>query len=224
MASGRRGRSIGAIAVSAAVHALILAAVALHAPMLSEPEEPPGRPEAIIPVVLMPHTLPQTAAQKPTVVRLHHRPQRFAPPEIAPLPVPPMPTSRAARPGPVIVIHPAPLPEGPKGDIRATLRAGPPGCANPDAVGLTHEEREHCNEVFGKGAKTAPMLGLGIDPGKEGDFARAAAKKESERRYRETTPVPNGPPPAGPPNPTSAHDLARSMGNDKPDLTIPLPH
>jgi hypothetical protein len=202
MASGRRGRSIGAIAVSAAVHALILAAVALHAPMLSEPEEPPGRPEAIIPVVLMPHTLPQTAAQKPTVVRLHHRPQRFAPPEIAPLPVPPMPTSRAARPGPVIVIHPAPLPEGPKGDIRATLRAGPPGCANPDAVGLTHEEREHCNEVFGKGAKNAPMLGLGIDPSKLNAFDRAAAKKAGERHFDDPAPPAGAPLRARQPNET----------------------
>jgi hypothetical protein len=192
MASGRRGRSIGAIAVSAAVHALILAAVALHAPMLREPDELPGRPEPIIPVVLMPRT-PATAAQKPTVVRLHRRPQRFAPTPIAPLPVPPAPTSRGARPGPVVVVHPAPLPEGPKGDVRAALRAGPPGCANADAVGLTREERAHCFEVFGKDAKTAPFLGLGIDPAKQGDFARAAAKKEADRRYRETTPTP-GPP------------------------------
>lgn len=188
MASGRRGRSIGAIAVSAAVHALILAAVALHAPMLREPEEPTGPPEAIIPVVLMPRIPPQTAAQKPTVLRLHRRPQRFAAPPIAPLPVPPAQTSHGARPGPVIVIHPAPLPEGPKGDMRAVLRAGPPGCANPDAVGLTREEREHCNEVFGKGAKTAPFLGLGLAPGKLGDFDRAAAKKAGERHFDDPAP------------------------------------
>lgn len=199
MAAGRRGRNIGAIAVSAAVHAIILAVVALHAPLLREPEEPAGRPEPIIPVVLMPRT-PPAASQKPTVVRLHRRPQRFAPTPIAPLPVPPAPTSRGAKPGPVVVIHPAPLPEGPKGEIRATLRAGPPGCANQDAVGLTREEREHCNEVFGKGAKTAPFLGIGVDPGKLSDFARAAAKKEADRRYRETTPTPGPPSDFGQPN------------------------
>jgi hypothetical protein len=200
MASGRRGRSIGAIAVSAAVHALILAAVALHTPMLREPEEPTGPPEAIIPVVIMPRTPAQASSRAPTIIRLHRRPQRFAAPPIAPLPVPPAPTSRGARPGPVIVVHPAPMPEGPQGDVRRALRGGPPGCANADAVGLNREEREHCFEVFGKGAKTAPMLGLGIDPAKQGDFARAAAKKEADRRYRETTPTPGPPSDFGQPN------------------------
>ena len=214
----RRGRRIGAVAASAAVHAVILAAIALHSPTLIIPEEPSGPPEPIIPVLLMPRTPPQDAAQKPTPIRLHRRPQRFAAPPIAPLPVPPVETAHAARPGPVITIHPAPLPEGPKSEVRTALRAGPVGCANPDAVGLTQAERDHCYEVLGKGAKTTTFVGLGLNRDKQQQLDTAGARREADYKYKHS--------PAPPPDPnapmfSTAHDLAKATGNDKPDLKTP---
>jgi hypothetical protein len=34
--------------------------------------------------------------------------------------------------------------------VRQALRSSPVGCANADIVGLTRQERTHCDEVFGK--------------------------------------------------------------------------
>ena len=83
-----------------------------------------------------------------------------------------------------MAVHPGPLPEGPKGEVRTALRASPVGCANPDAVGLTRAEREACNEQFGKGAKTAAFPGLGLSREKQAAFDQAAAHKEACRAYR----------------------------------------
>jgi len=183
----KRGRRIGALALSAAFHLVLLVAVALHAPSLVIPPETGGPPEPIIPVLLMPKT-PPAPAGRPAPIRLHRRPQPFAlPPPIAPLPVPPaVQPSRPAPPGPV-AIHPAPLPESPKTDLRATLRASPVGCANPDAVGLTRAEREACFEQLGEGAKTAPFQGLGLARDKQEAFDRAAEHKEACRAYRDSS-------------------------------------
>ena len=79
---------------------------------------------------------------RPTAIRLHRRAQRFAPaePPIPPLIVPEAPPEKAA-PTPTPRAAPAPTPEeavGPK--ARQALR-GVVGCANPNAVGLTAEER-----------------------------------------------------------------------------------
>ena len=68
------------MAASVAVHAVLLTAVALHAPRLKVPPEEPGLPEAVIPVLILPRAPPPTAAPgaRPTPIRLHRRPQRFA--------------------------------------------------------------------------------------------------------------------------------------------------
>ena len=191
MEGPKRGRNIGAALVSAAFHAALIAALLLHAPSLNIPREGTGPPEPIIPVLLTPR-VPPSPQGPPAPIRLHRRPQRFAtPPPIAPLPVPPAPPPRPAAPGPV-VIHPAPLPEGPKSDVRTTLRASPVGCGNPDEVGLNRAEREYCYGQLGKGAKTASFPGLGLERGKESAFDRAAAAKEARRRELEA-PVPPGP-------------------------------
>jgi hypothetical protein len=179
--AGRR-RMAAAIALSAGFHLALLIVLAMQAPMLRvPPEEGTGPPEPVIPVLLLPR-LPPSAAERPQPLRLHRRPQPFAgPPPIAPLPVPAAPPSPPAGPG-VVTIHPAPLPEGPKEDLRATLRASPIGCANLEA--LSPAERDRCNETLGKGAKTATFPGLGLSAGKQSDFDREAQHKEACRQYR----------------------------------------
>jgi hypothetical protein len=180
----RRRRDAVAIVVSAGIHLVVLAVLAVQAPRLRIPVEPAGPPLAIIPVLLVPRLPPSAAAVQPQPLKLHRRLRRFeTPPPVAPLPAPLAPVSRPAPPGPVAV-HPAPLPEGPRADVRAALRASPVGCANADAVGLTRAERDACNEQLGKGAKTAVFPGLGLARGKQAAFDQAAQHKEACRAYR----------------------------------------
>ncbi|MFI4966814.1 MAG: hypothetical protein ACHP9T_15800, partial [Caulobacterales bacterium] len=91
--------------------------------------------------------------------------------------------------GPVAV-HPSPLPQGPKGDVRTALRQGSVGCANPSATGLNRAEREHCDETFGKGAKDAEFVGLGLNAEKQRLLDAAAAKKDAYRKYRDAPMTP----------------------------------
>lgn len=181
--AGRR-RVAAAIALSAGFHLALLIVLAIQAPMLrAPPEEGTGPPQPIIPVLLMPK-LPPSKAEQPQPLRLHRRPQPFAaPPPIEPLPVPAAPPT-APRPAGPATFHPAPLPEGPKADIRATLRVSPIGCANPEL--LSPAERDRCDEVFGKGAKTATLPGLGLSAVKQDDFDRQAERKDACRDYRAT--------------------------------------
>jgi len=191
-----RGRGIVAIAVSAAAHLVVLLALALHSPLLKIPTEPAGPPIPIIPVLLEPRTPPAGPAARPQPIRLHRRPQHFSVP-IPPLPAP-VENPPAAAPGPgIVALHPAPLPESPKSELRQALRQGPIGCANPDAVGLTKAERQVCDQTLGKGAKTAPFQGLGLARGKQLDFDREAARKDADRRYREQQIAPGPAPPGG---------------------------
>ena len=132
-----------AVAASAIAHLAVAIVVLLQRPVLNVREQERGPPEAIIPVLIMPRAPPPAAGRmaQPAPIRLHRRPQRFVPPDaptapIAPL-APPAPAPAAPRPGPV-ALHPAPEPEGPKGDVRTALRQGAPGCANPDAVVLSN--------------------------------------------------------------------------------------
>jgi hypothetical protein len=111
------------------------------------------------------------------------------------------------------------LPEGPKSDLRAALRRGAPGCANADAVGLTKAERQVCDEQLGGMARVAPFKGLGLNPDKQLEFDRAATRKEEDRRYRDTTPAPR--PHRGPPGST-AEDIGRDLGDDRPALKVPF--
>jgi len=192
MQTASRRRASWAIGVSVIAHVAVLVVLALQRPTLRMALEQAGPPPAIIPILLMPRTPPPTAGKQtpPTPIRLHRRPQRFIPPDapVAPIapPAPPAPASAAPpRPGPV-VIHPAPLPAGPTGDVRTALRQGAPGCANQLAVGLNRAERDLCDEKLGKGAKDAPYLeaGLGMSAGKKALLDAAAAAKEADYRYK----------------------------------------
>ncbi|RAK55063.1 flagellar biosynthesis protein FlhF [Phenylobacterium soli] len=222
MSAARRGRKIGAIAVSAVIHAVLLTAVALHAPSLFIPHESRGPPEPIIPILLMPRTppAPRAAGVAPAPIRLHRRQLRYAPKE---LPVPPLhvpePKTQPASPAPP-VFRPAPLPRGgQKEELRLTLRRSAIGCANPEAAGLSREEREACAEQLGQGAGAAPFRGLGLPAGKQGALERAGARKEAERRYKEAPP-PAGLSQGGPG--ATAEDLGRSLGNDRPKASAPF--
>ncbi|MET0274934.1 MAG: hypothetical protein ABW360_18255 [Phenylobacterium sp.] len=194
MSTAARRRTFSAMALSVIAHVAVLAVLALHTPMLRMPVESSGPPEPIIPILILPRTPPppQDATARPTPVRLHRRPLRHlqTPLPIEPLPAPQAEASASPAKGRV-ELHPAPLPEGPKGDVRAALRQGPVGCANVQAVGLNGSEREHCNDVLGTGAKTAPFLGLGLKADKQFDFDKANAAKQSYQRYKRGN-IPSG--------------------------------
>jgi len=80
--------------------------------------------------------------------------------------------------------HPAPLPEGPRGDLRAALRGSGVGCANEPAVGLNRREQERCQERWGEAARKAPVYAEApIDPRKRAAFDQVAAGQAAYRRY-----------------------------------------
>lgn len=232
MLTARRGRISRAAAVSVAAHVAVLAVVALQSPMLTIPVEPAGPPIPVIPVLLLPKTPPPAAGQKaqPQPIRLHRRPQPFVPPDVTPAPIaPPAPPAASPAPkSPVVVFHPAPQPEGPKGDVRTALRHSPVGCANPLAVGLNRAERELCDEKLGKGAKDAPFYepGLAMSAAKKGLMDRAAANREADYKYTRTQPIqsaPGGDLQAGGEPASQAKTLGKNLGNDKPEYSIPIP-
>jgi hypothetical protein len=200
-------------------HLVVITIVALQKPMLTIPPEVGAPPPAIIPVLLMPRTPPAAAGQKekPQPIRLHRRPQPFVPPEVTPAPIaPPAPPAQAAPAprAPVVVLHPAPLPQGPKGDVRQALRQSPVGCANADAVGLTKAERDLCDEKLGKGVRTATPYAPGTEltAEKRRLLDAQAAQRDDQIRYkRDATPPPPGAgsvPTAG----ATAEDQCKSLG------------
>ncbi len=106
---------------------------------------------------------------------------------VAPLMVP----GRPAEPRRGAAPHPAPLPEGPKGDLRAALRGSGIGCANEPAVGLNRREQERCQERWGQAARTAPVYAEApIDPRKRAAFDQVAAGQAAYRRYLESPMAP----------------------------------
>lgn len=109
------------------------------------------------------------------------------------LPVPtsvaPLPFNRAAGVG--TAPHPAPLPEGPRGDVRTALRGSGVGCANGAAVGLNRRERERCDERWGEASRKAPQYAEApMDARKRAAFDRIAAGQAAYQRYRD---APMGP-------------------------------
>jgi hypothetical protein len=211
---------LAAIAGSAAAHVVVLTLLALHAPTLFIPAGPGGPPEPIIPVLLVPRLPPPepAAGTAPAAIRLHRRQIRPLAPElpVKPLPLPEVKPPPPAPLGPVVE-RPAPLPEGPKEQLRTALRRGPIGCANPQAFQLSREERLACDEQLATGATAVAFPGLGLSAGKQGALDKAGARKEADYKYRRSGPAGDkvG---AG----ASAHDLARSLGNDQPDATLPF--
>lgn len=189
MARARRRRNATAMALSIVAHAVVLTALALHAPTLFRPYEEAGPPEPVIPVLIMPRTppAPPGSTQRPQPIRLHRRQLRHeaAPPEVPPF-IPPLsvPEPRTAPSKPVaqprFTVQPSPASQ-----LSTALRGGLVGCANPSL--LSPGEREKCQERLGLGAAEAAP----IAPAGDAEFDRAAAARQAARRYREA-PMPAG--------------------------------
>lgn len=200
------------MALSIAAHAVVLTALALHAPMLVRPHEEAGPPEPVIPVLIMPRVPPALpgSAEKPRPIRLHRRQLRhdITTPNVEPFVPPvsvPAPRPAPARPvaQPRISVQPSPAAQ-----LSAALRGGRIGCANPSL--LSAAEREKCLELLGRGAAEAPNLG----PPADADFERAAAARDANRRDRE------GGVPAGLSAPASS---SGASNRNKPLEIPPLP-
>ncbi|WP_293905657.1 hypothetical protein [Phenylobacterium sp.] len=226
------------MAASVAVHAALLAVLALHAPRLRVPVYASGPPEAVIPVLIMPRTPPPAAAPgaQPQPIRLHRRPQPFA---LEPLPVTPLvaPTLDAPRPpGPTApgprIVSPPTQEDAIAVNAGRALR-GKLGCANASLMNLSRAEREACEDQLAAGAKQADYLGTGIDADKAGALAAAARRKDADFRYMR---APGGPGTvgAGPsangnavgrdgtlPGAT-AEGIGKVVGSDKPTLKVPF--
>jgi hypothetical protein len=192
MQTARRRQTTWAIGASLIAHLAVGVFLLAQHPTLRMQESEQGPPQAIIPILLVPRTPPPTtgkvAPSQP--IRLHRRPQPFVPPDVTPAPIaPPSPSAAATAPlspKTVPAFHPAPMPEGPKGDVRTGLRQSAVGCANQQAVGLNRAERDLCDERLGKGAKDTAFAGLGLAPDKLKSFDAIAAKKEADKAYKDT--------------------------------------
>lgn len=182
-----RRRTMVVVAVSAAAHAVTAVLLALHAPTLDVPEEEAGPPLPVIPVLLLPRTPPPApGAAAPAPIRLHRRPQRASPvpADVAPLRVPRQPRdAEAPSPAPPSPLPPPPLTAG----VRQALRLGPVGCSNPDAIGLTREEREKCDELLAGGAidRNAPWMPAGKSAARRAELQGEAARKDALVRAKE---------------------------------------
>jgi len=172
------------MALSIGLHAVVLTALALHAPKLVIPREQAGPPEPIIPILIMPRTppAPPGAAHPPAPIRLHRRQLRHEapPPQEQPFVAPPQiktppPPAPKAPVQPRITVQPSP-----GAQLSNTLRRGLVGCANPELLSPT--DRERCIERLGRGAREAPYIAAPIAPEKQADFERAAQAKARTRQ------------------------------------------
>jgi hypothetical protein len=132
---------------------------------------------------------PRTAASSEPLTAassLRPRAARLAPPSsisplgVAPIPAPGPPSARPSS------LHPAPLPAGPRGDLRAALRGSAAGCANAEAVGLNRREQEHCDETLGARARNAPVYDAPMDTAKRREFDAQALRQQADRAYRDS--------------------------------------
>jgi hypothetical protein len=239
MPAARRSRRYGIVAASVAVHAALLTAVAVHAPRLKIPPQESGPPEAVIPVLILPRAPPPNAAPgaKPSPIRLHRRPQRFADdlPPIAPLIAPteeePAEERAAPTPGPRVLNLPT-QEDAFAANARNALRSR----LNCDDARLSRAERERCLERFGAAGRDAPVLGLGVDRDKASELEAAARRKEQDYGYKRSAPGGVGVSGTGrnagaierPGNPNmgmgaTSEDLGRTTGNDsRRELKVPF--
>ena len=95
------------------------------------------------------------------------------------------PLGLGAVDGKAVARHPAPLPEGPRGDLRSALRGSGVGCANVRAVGLNRREIERCHERWGEAARKAPdYANAPLSAGATQEFRRQALRQEAYQAYR----------------------------------------
>ncbi|MDB5456045.1 MAG: hypothetical protein JWP92_1630 [Caulobacter sp.] len=193
----------GALVMALAIHVVLLGLMALPAldTLRGALDEPPAVDLTLEPFLVPTEREPQVRAARSAGAAYAPRP---AAPSALPSPVAPIPAVGAApaRPGPTVGTgdHPAPLPVGPVGDLRAALRASGVGCANADAVGLTRRERDRCHEAWGQASRDAPVYANAPASARAGqEFARQALRQDIDRAYR-SEPMATGPDPKmGPP-------------------------
>ncbi len=104
--------------------------------------------------------------------------------------------------------------------MRNALRQGTAGCANSLVVGLKRSEREHCDEVFGKGTKDAVFSGLGLSADKQKLLDLAGARKDADYRYKYSQ-APGAVPDTDRPGKT-AEEMKKSLGVESHSATIPF--
>ncbi|MDP3852084.1 hypothetical protein [Phenylobacterium sp.] len=173
------------VLVSVLAHLGVLALLAIAHPTLRQAQAPPVFEVSIAPLVMAPRReRPAPAASRPLRPRRALTPDETSP--VAPLVTPNAPGRAEATPR-----HPAPLPPGPKDNLRNTLRRSAAGCANANAVILDKAERDDCDERFGRGAKTAEFIEPPMSRDKRRAFDAAAERKAAYRAYKEGN-VPSG--------------------------------
>lgn len=184
----RSTRRTAIVAASLAAHAGVLALLAL--PRLPVFQDRSNDEDALsVTLERPPSTRPRAAAgpapRAPSALR-PREPARIFPSAVAPL--------RIGEPSRVgTAVHPAPLPEGPRGDLRTALRGSGVGCANARAVGLNRRETERCEERWGEAARDAPVYANAPRSAEAaGQMARQAASQEAARAYREERPIAPG--------------------------------
>lgn len=178
----RRGRLPLVIGASIALHAGLLAVLALQKPPASRMVAP-----ALIEVTIAPLYLVEPR-QRRDRDRIRPRAAKSIPGPltVAPLYAAPTPTAKPT-PGPWRVQEAA---DG-AAQLSQALRKGGLGCAQADLVGLSPSEREACQARLAAGAKTAAYLGQGLNAAKQKTLDLAAERKAAYLRYRDA-PIPPG--------------------------------
>ncbi|HPA39932.1 MAG TPA: hypothetical protein PLV04_14380 [Phenylobacterium sp.] len=180
----RRGRLSLVIGASIALHAALLAVLALQKPPASRMVAPAPIEVTIAPLYLVE---PQ-ARQRRDRDRIRPRAPK---PITGPLPVAPLyaaPTPPATpTAGPWRVEEAV----GGAAQLSQALRKGGLGCTQADLVGLSPSEREACQARLAAGAKTAAYLGQGLNAAKQKTLDLAAERKAAYLRYRDA-PIPPG--------------------------------
>lgn len=172
MAAIKRSRLAAIAAASVGLHAAVFAYLALDRPALASRNVS----EQVFDVTLVPLYLIEPEHSRPTPIR--PRPARLSLTQspIVPLRLPPVaasPTPIAPQASPASSAETTP-------DLAAlgrALRSGGVGCRNQDMSGLSQEERAHCLERLGVGARNAPFYRPGIDPRKQANFDAWGEKK-----------------------------------------------
>ena len=223
MTTARRRRTTWAIAASVVAHVAVLIMVLTQRPapafLVGEGVQ---QSDQVIHILLMPRRIPDVVRHAPptSVIRLHRPP--IVPPQspVAPI-APPSPPAAPAVPRGPVALHPSPLPPGPKEDLRAALRQGFVGCANRQAVGLNRAEREHCDEMLGKGARDTAFAGLGLNPEKLRRFDAESARKEADYRYKHSQ-IPGAVPDTAARPGETAEGMKQSLGVAGHSAMIPF--
>lgn len=174
-------------------HGVVLVLLGLTETSLREVRRSPPDPVAVElwPAPWTTRSRPRAAATAPPAPIASRRPAAPTPVEgVAPI----LPWPAAGLPGaaaaPGAGLHPAPLPAPSRGDLRQALRGSPVGCANRGVVGLTRQEREACDEAYGRGRALETFIEPPMDPAKRAAFDAAAARKATARRRKEAPPPP----------------------------------